>query len=61
MWQMVALPDAGAMADQDAWTMAALGFVRDVMNNLEIDLWKAATKKPHEGKPTSEPETVHGE
>ncbi len=44
-WQLVALPEAGAMADQDAWTMAALAWVRNVWNRLESDLIEAATKR----------------
>jgi hypothetical protein len=40
-WQLVALPDPGAMSEQDAWTMEALGWVRDVRNRLEQDLMNA--------------------
>lgn len=44
-WQRVALPDSGGIADQDAWTMQALGFMRDVYNRLEQDLLNDATKR----------------
>lgn len=43
-WHMVALPERGSMADQDARTMEALGFIRDVRNRLEQDRCAAATK-----------------
>lgn len=44
-WQLVALPDSGAMSDQDAWTMEALGWVRDVWNRLEQDLMNETAKR----------------
>ena len=37
-WQLVALPEQGSIAEQDAWTMRALAFMRDVGNRLELDL-----------------------
>jgi hypothetical protein len=60
-WHLVALPGAGALADQDAWTMAALAFARDVSNRLEHDLAKAAEKpKAIERAPDAEEEMVDG-
>jgi hypothetical protein len=44
-YQLVSLPAAGAVADQDAWTMKALAWVRDVKNRLEQDRLNDATKK----------------
>ncbi len=43
-YQLVSLPAAGAVADQDAWTMKALAWVRDVKNRLEQDRMNEATK-----------------
>jgi hypothetical protein len=43
-WHLVALPERGSMADQDARTMEALGFIRDVRNRLEQDRCASATK-----------------
>jgi hypothetical protein len=58
-WQLVALPDPGSMADQDAWTMGALAYVRDVRNRLEQDLVNAAWKSRHAPTPSAD-EPVHG-
>lgn len=44
-WQLVALPEPGAMSAQDAWTMEALAWVRDVRNRLEQDLMRESSKR----------------
>lgn len=45
-WQLVALPAPGAMSDQDARTMEALAWIRDVRNRLEQDVFVAEMKRP---------------
>lgn len=60
-WQLVALPETGALADQDAWTMAALAWVRDVSNRLEQDLLNAAiARRQPATQADHEPEMSHG-
>lgn len=44
-WERTAWPDAGGLADQDAWMVEALDYTRDVMNRLEVDLWNEAMEK----------------
>jgi hypothetical protein len=44
-WARTDLPGAGAIDAQDAWLMAALDYVRNVMNRLEVDLWNEAMKR----------------
>ncbi len=53
-WHLVALPEPGSMADQDARTMQALWFTRDVMNRLEQDRFAEAMH-------TRERKTAHQE
>lgn len=64
-WHLVALPASGAMADQDAWTVEALAFLRDVRNRMEQDRYLEASGKPRGAVKlidVSEPELVtHGE
>lgn len=57
-YQLVALPDAGAIADQDAWTMQALAWVRDVTNRLEQDRQNETMKRRARGPAASAPEMV---
>lgn len=59
-WRRVSLPNAGGVADQDAWTMAAIEFVRDVMNRLEVDLWKAARRATAAATDPTEDLSIHG-
>lgn len=60
-YQLVSLPHAGAMGEQDAWTMKALAWIRDVKNRLEQDRMNEATKKreQRQAAPVSE-EPVYG-
>jgi hypothetical protein len=44
-WHLASLPDSGSMADQDARTMEALAYVRDVRNRLEADRFADAIPK----------------
>lgn len=42
LWQRTDLPHGGPLCEQDAWLMAALDYVRDVMNRLEADQMRQA-------------------
>lgn len=57
-YQLVALPAVGAIADQDAWTMQALAWVRDVKNRLEQDRLNDAMKRRARGPATTAAETI---
>lgn len=63
-WHLVTLPESGSLAEQDAWTMAALAFTRDVWNRLEQDLYCAALEREKRGDKvrtaSDEQETVDG-
>lgn len=55
-WHRICLPEAGGLADQDAWTMQAMDFVRDVHNRLEQDRFTEAMKASEHGQPSDEQE-----
>lgn len=40
VWQRIALPAAGGVADQDAWLMAALEYLGDVHNAMALEAMK---------------------
>lgn len=42
-WELVGWPRTGGLEEQDAWTIEALQFARDVMNNLEAQTHAAPT------------------
>lgn len=41
-WQRTALPEDGPLAAQDAWLMAALDYVRQLMDRLDSDRFQQA-------------------
>jgi hypothetical protein len=50
VWQRVALPAGGGVSTQDAWLIAALEYVQQVRNAMELEARKSSQPRKPRGK-----------